>query len=84
MPANNTGGEIDIATQRAVVSRMVDIGMEGLPTAHLRIALNSLDAHSVTAAIDSLVEAGVLRQEAGELFPSPPLVRLDVLGLVPV
>jgi hypothetical protein len=84
MPANNTGDGIDVQTEAAVVSKLVDMGMDGLARAHLGSALHEIEASSVTAAVESLIEVGVLRQEADKLFPTPPLVRLDMLGMVPV
>lgn len=73
----------DIAVQATVVLQL--LGRAGAyPRDELYAALRDIPADHTTAALDSLVDAGVLRLEAGGVRATEAVQRLDKLGLIAV
>ncbi len=73
----------DIAVQAAVVLQL--LGRAGAyPREELHAALRDLPADRTTAALNSLVDAGVLHLEAEGVRTTEAVQRLDKLGLIAV
>lgn len=73
----------DIAVQATVVLQL--LGRVGAyPRDDLYAALSDVPADRTTAALDSLVDAGVLRLEDGGVRATEAMQRLDKLGLLAV
>jgi hypothetical protein len=72
-----------IAVQATVVLQL--LGRAGAyPRDELYAALRDIPADRTTAALDSLVDAGVLQLEAGGIRATEAVQRLDQLGLIAV
>ncbi len=80
MPANPTA---DLEAETSVAYELTGRD-EPLTRDALFAALRQLSKERVTAAIDSLVAAGVLRLDAGTIEASEALKRLDALGMIDV
>jgi len=73
----------DIAVQATVVLQL--LGRSGAyPRDKLYAALRDIPADRTTAALDSLVDAGVLKLEGGGVSATEAVQRLDKLGLIAV
>lgn len=73
----------DIAVQAAVVLQL--LGRAGAyPRDELYAALRDIPTDRTTAALDSLVDAGVLQLEADGVRTTEAVRRLDKLGLIAV
>jgi hypothetical protein len=73
----------DIAVQATVVLQL--LGRPGAyPRDKLYAALRDIPADRTAAALDSLVDAGVLQLEAGGVCATEAVQRLDKLGLISV
>jgi hypothetical protein len=73
----------DIAVQATVVLQL--LGRAGAyPRDKLYAALRDIPADRTTAALDSLVDAGVLQLEADGVRATEAVQRLDELGLIAI
>jgi len=73
----------DIAVQATVVLQL--LGRVGAyPRDELYAALSDVPVDRTTAALDSLVDAGVLQLEAGGVRATDAVQRLDKLGLITI
>jgi len=73
----------DIAVQATVVLQL--LGRAGAyPRDKLYDALRDIPADRTTAALDSLVDAGVLQLEGSGVCATEAVQRLDKLGLISV
>ena len=73
----------DIAVQATVVLQL--LGRAGAyPRGELDAALRDIAADRTTAALDSLVAAGVVQLESGGVRATEAVQRLDMLGLIAV
>ena len=73
----------DIAVQATVVLQL--LGRAGAyPRSELYADLRDIAADRTTAALDSLVDAGVVRVEGGGVQATEAVQRLDELGLIAI
>ena len=73
----------DIAVQATVVLQL--LGRAGAyPRDKLYAALRGIPADRTTAALESLVDAGVVQLEAGGVRATEAVQRLDELGLISI
>jgi hypothetical protein len=73
----------EIAVQATVVLQL--LGRAGAyPRDELYAALRDIPADRTRAALDSLVDAGVLRLESGGVRATEAVQRLDTLGLIAI
>jgi hypothetical protein len=73
----------DIAVQAAVVLQL--LGRAGAyPRDELYAALRDTPADRTTAAVDSLIDAGVVQIETGGVRATEAVQRLDELGLIAI
>jgi hypothetical protein len=73
----------DIAVQATVVLQLLGRAA-AYPRGELDAALKDIPADRTTAALDSLLDAGVLQLEAGGVSTTEAVRRLDKLGLIAV
>ncbi|HTB70089.1 MAG TPA: hypothetical protein VK707_03845 [Solirubrobacteraceae bacterium] len=73
----------DSAVQATVVLQLLGRAA-AYPRADLAAALTDIAADRITAALDSLADAGVVQLEAGGVRATEAVRRLDELGLIAI
>jgi hypothetical protein len=73
----------DIAVQATVVLQLLGRG-GAYPRSELYAALRDIAADRTTAALDSLVDAGVVQLDASGVQATEAVQRLDMLGLIAI
>jgi hypothetical protein len=84
MQGNGTGDDPDADAERTVVAEAVARRDPLTRVELVKLVSERFEAERASAAIDALIEVGVLTAEGENVNASPALVRLDEIGLIPI